>query len=117
MLLSTQSHDPYYLGGVCPFVVNQPASPSIWPAVQSLRRGLPTNPGVQCGAYVGAVEEMMCVVYVSVTKGAHKPLQIIKAITATGWGKQKETLMATYKVVIRPTLYGRLLHPRPALTN
>ena len=26
---------------------------------------------------------------------AHKPLQIIKALTATGWGKQKETLMAT----------------------
>ena len=28
-----------------PLVVHQPASPSIWPAVQSLRRGLPTNPG------------------------------------------------------------------------
>ena len=26
---------------------------------------------------------------------AHKPLQIIKALIATGWGKQKETLMAT----------------------
>ena len=35
---------------------------------------------------------------------AHKPLQIIKAITATGWGKQKETLMATYKAVMRPAL-------------
>ena len=29
-----------------PLVVHQPASPSIWPAVQSLRRGLSTNPGV-----------------------------------------------------------------------
>ena len=29
-----------------PHVVHQPASPSIWPAVQSLRRGLSTNPGV-----------------------------------------------------------------------
>ena len=53
---------------------------------------------------------------------AHKPLQIIKALTATGWGKQKETLMATYKAVMRrlwsmPLLYGRLLHPRSALTN
>ena len=28
---------------------------------------------------------------------AHKPLQIINALTATGWGKQMETLMATYK--------------------
>ena len=28
---------------------------------------------------------------------AHKPLQFIKALTATGWGKQKETLMATYR--------------------
>ena len=29
-----------------PLVVHQPASPSIWPAVQSLRRGLSTNRGV-----------------------------------------------------------------------
>ena len=35
---------------------------------------------------------------------AHKLLQIIKALTATGWGKQKETLMATYKAVMRPAL-------------
>ena len=35
---------------------------------------------------------------------AHNPLQIIKALTATGWGKQKETLMATYKAVMRPAL-------------
>ena len=53
---------------------------------------------------------------------AHKPLQIIKALTATGWGKQKETLKATYKAVMRPALeyassVWSLLHPRPALTN
>ena len=57
-----------------PLVVHQPASPSIWPAVQSLQRGLSTKPKVTmwcvCGAYVGAVEEIMCVVYVSVTEGA-----------------------------------------------
>ena len=35
---------------------------------------------------------------------AHTPLQIIKALTATGWGKQKEALMATYKAVMRPAL-------------
>ena len=35
---------------------------------------------------------------------AHKPLQIIKALTATGWCKQKETLMATYKAVMRTAL-------------
>ena len=29
-----------------PLVVHQPASPPIWPAVRSLRRGLSTNPGV-----------------------------------------------------------------------
>ena len=49
-----------------PFVVHQPASPSIWPAVQSLRRGLSTNPGVTMRC---AVEEMMCVVCVDVTEG------------------------------------------------
>ena len=32
---------------------------------------------------------------------AQKPLQVIKALT---WGKQKETLVATYKAVMRPTL-------------
>ena len=35
---------------------------------------------------------------------AHKPLQIIRVLTATGWGKQKETLMTTYKAVMRPAL-------------
>ena len=35
---------------------------------------------------------------------SHTPLQIIKALTATGWSKQKETLMATYKAVMRPAL-------------
>ena len=34
---------------------------------------------------------------------AHKPLHMIKALTATGWGKQK-TLMATYKTVLIPAL-------------
>ena len=31
-----------------------------------------------------------------------RALQMIKVLTATGWGKQKETLMATYKAVMRP---------------
>ena len=35
---------------------------------------------------------------------AHKPLQMIKALTATGWGKQTETLMVTYKAVMRTAL-------------
>ena len=53
-----------------PLVVHQPASPSFWPAVQSLRRVCPQIQGRQCGVYVGAVEEMMCVVCVDVTEGA-----------------------------------------------
>ena len=47
-----------------PLAVHQPASPSIWPGV------CPQIQGRQCGAYVGAVEEMMCVVCVDVTEGA-----------------------------------------------
>ena len=35
---------------------------------------------------------------------AHKPLQIIKTLTVTGRGKQKDTFMATYKAVMRPAL-------------
>ena len=36
-----------------PLVVHQPASPSIWPAVQSLRRGLTTHPEVTMGCVCG----------------------------------------------------------------
>ena len=35
---------------------------------------------------------------------AHKPLQIIKTLTETDWGKQNETLMASYKAVVKPAL-------------
>ena len=45
---------------IFPLVVHQPASPSIWPSVQSLWLGLSR------GDNVGAVEDMMCVVYASV---------------------------------------------------
>ena len=48
-----------------PLVVHQAASPSIWQAVQSLQRGMSTNPRVTMWcAYVGAVEEIMGVVCV-----------------------------------------------------
>ena len=33
-----------------------------------------------------------------------KPLQMIKTLTATGWGKQKETPLANYKAVMRLAL-------------
>ena len=56
---------------IFPLVVHQPSSPSIWPAGPSLRRGLSINPGVTTWCVcVCVVEEMMCVVYASVTKGA-----------------------------------------------
>ena len=35
---------------------------------------------------------------------AQKPLQVIKTLTGTTWGKQKEILVATYKAVMKPTL-------------
>ena len=35
---------------------------------------------------------------------AHNQLQMINPLTVTGWGKQKKTLMATYKVVVRQVL-------------
>ena len=35
---------------------------------------------------------------------AHKPLQIIKALSATGWVNKRRALMATYKTVMRPAL-------------
>ena len=35
---------------------------------------------------------------------AHRLLQVMGALTATGWGKRRETLMATYNAVMRPAL-------------
>ena len=49
--------------------------------------------------------------YLLISVHIHKPLQIIKSLATTGWGKQKETLMATYKTGSRVCL----LHRRPAL--
>ena len=51
--------------------------------------------------------------HINISVQAHKPLQIIKALTATGWGKQKETLMATYKAVMtKPTNFYQLQESR-----
>ena len=38
------------------------------------------------------------------TTKARKTIQIIKALTSTTWGKQKETIIATYKAITRPIL-------------
>ena len=47
-----------------PFVVHQPASLSIWPAVQSLRRGMSTNPGVIMWFVCGCSwRDVCCVCY------------------------------------------------------
>ena len=35
---------------------------------------------------------------------AHKPLQMRNTLTATGWGKQKGTRLATYKTVMTSAL-------------
>ena len=63
MLLATQSLDHCLWGGgwspIIPILVYQLAYPSICPQIQ----------GSQCGAYAGAVEDMMCVVCVDVTEG------------------------------------------------
>ena len=38
---------------IFPLVIHQPASPSIWSAVKSLRRGMSTYPGVTMGCVCG----------------------------------------------------------------
>ena len=50
---------------------------------------------------------------------AHKPLQMIKTLTATVWSKQKETLMANYKSVMRPApeYASYIWSPLVSLTN
>ena len=49
---------------IFPLVVQQPASPSIWPVVQSLRRGLSTHPGVTMWCVCGCSwRDDVCCVY------------------------------------------------------
>ena len=69
LLLFTHSHDPCWWGSpIFLLVDHQPASPSGQQYSHSV--GVcPQIEGWQYYAYVGAVEEMMCVVYISVTKG------------------------------------------------
>ena len=40
----------------------------------------------------------------AVTKKASATIKILKALTSTNWGKQKETIVSTYKVITRPIL-------------
>ena len=64
LLLSTHSHDPCLWGcPIFPLVVHQSASPSVWPVVQSLRRGLSTKPGVTMGVVCGCSwrDDVYCV--------------------------------------------------------
>ena len=53
-----------------PLVVHQPASRPSGQQCSHSGGVCPQIQGRQCGAYVGAVEEMMCVVCVDVTEGA-----------------------------------------------
>ena len=55
--------------------------------------GLTLDPKLTCSTHIH-----------NISVQAHTPLQIINALTATGWGKQKGTFMATYKAVMRPAL-------------
>ena len=62
-------------------------------ATQPKVMGLILDPQLTCSTHIQ-----------NISVHAHKPLQIIKTLTATGWDKQKETLIATYKAVMRPSL-------------
>ena len=89
-------------------MVHQPASLSIWPAVQSLQRG-PQNQGLQCGAYVGEVEEMMCVVCVSVTEGAwHSGDGCVLASTLCKYDLRKGNLFVLSWVRVRRVRRGSI---------
>ena len=72
MLLSTHSHDPCLWGESDVPACGLPASFSVHLASSAVTPAGSDSQiqGRQCGAYVGAVEEMMCVVCVDVTEGA-----------------------------------------------
>ena len=73
VVVSTHSIDPCLWGGgsqiIPPLATNQHISPS-GQQLHHSSRDCPQIQGQQCGAYVGAVEEMVCVMCVSVAKGA-----------------------------------------------
>ena len=50
---------------------------------------------------------------------ANKSLNLLKALSGTSWGKQKETLLSTYKAVVRPHLEyaSTVWSPNAAPTN
>ena len=59
-----------------------------------------------------------CTYIHNISVHAHKPLQMIKALTAIGWGIQKETLLVTYKAVMRPALeYASSISPLASSTS
>jgi hypothetical protein len=53
------------------------------------------------------------------TKKANKTLKILKTLTATKWGKQKETITNTYNAITRPVMEyaGTIWAPITAPTN
>ena len=89
-----------------PLGVHQPASPSTWPAVLSLRRGLPTNPGMTMWC-VCAVEEMMCVVCVDVTEG-HSGDGCVLASTLCTYDLRKGDLFILSWARVRRVMRGGL---------
>ena len=51
------------------------------------------------------------------TQKANSRTKILKALTSSSWGKDKETLLVTYKALIRPHLeYGNTIYS-PLITN
>ena len=94
-------------------VVHQPASPSIWPAVQSLRRGLSTIPGVtnrgkmvKAAGPTGLVIEMM---KASCGFSSRWMTDLINNIIEEGCipdGWRKSTLLPVYKGKSDPLVCG-----------
>ena len=91
-----------------PLVVQQPASPCIWPAVQSLRGVCPQIQGRQCGAYVGAVEQMMCVVCVWMLQRGHSGDGCVLASTLCKYDLRKGDLFVLSWARVRRVRRGSI---------
>ena len=93
--------------------VSSPFSTNTMKSVTKLLNKMTDENGRRCtthgnapkgsGSYIRPKTHILHQVH-NISVHAHKPLQQIKPLTATGWGKQKEAIMATYKAVIRPDL-------------
>ena len=96
-----------------PLVVHQPAFPSIWPAVQSLRRGISTNPGVTIWVHMWVQLKRECVSCVWMLQRRHSGDGCVLASTLCKYDLRKGNMFAPSWARVRRVRQGTLSSELP----